>query len=170
MRDRHRPQPSAAGARYRPRMALVSFALDVDCPASAERTWQALIDWRGHATWIPRTTVRILQGDGGVGTSFVARSGIGPLAFDDTMDVTLLDGATRTAAVRKTGPLLTGTAGFTVSERGAASRIHWHEDVHVPGVPSLLAPALAVGGRVMFRIAIRRLARRLLATPDPTAR
>ena len=144
-------------------MAQVSFALDVHCPASAERTWQALIDWRGHATWIPQTTVRILDGDGGVATTFIARSGIGPLAFDDTMKVTLLDPVTRTAMVRKTGPLLTGTAGFTVSDAGSGCRIHWQEDVHVPHVPPFLAPALAIGGRVMFRVAIRGLARRLTA-------
>ena len=80
-------------------------------PASAERTWALLTDWESHSRWIPATEVRVLSGDGGLGTRFVGRSsaalavpGLGtastgrlaPLAgalgrvgFDDPMTVTV---------------------------------------------------------------------------------
>ena len=47
----------------------------VTCPCRASVVFDELIDWKGHANWVPLTRVEILSGDGGPGTEFVATSG-----------------------------------------------------------------------------------------------
>lgn len=138
-------------------MTIVEFSVELNFPVSADRLFAALVDWRSHQDWIPATTVRVLEGDGGIGTRFVARSGVGPLAFDDTMTVTVLDAETRRAEVVKTGPLLGGGAGFSVDATASGARLHWHEAVEVPHLPRPLAPVAAWVGGLLFRTALRRL-------------
>lgn len=142
-------------------MARVAFDVTVVLPCSAAMAWIALTDWAGHGTWIPATTVHILEGSGGTGTRFVARSGLGPLGFDDHMTVTSFDPATRSATVEKTGPWLTGTAGFAVTDRSDGCAVAWTEDVLAPGVPAFLAAAAAALARHAFRVALHRLAAQL---------
>ena len=138
-------------------MARVSFTLRQDWSIPAERLWNALADWEGHSEWIPATRVRILKGDGGVGTKFVARTGIGPLGFDDNMTVTEFDPATTHAVVEKTGPLLKGSAGFRITPKGSGCELTWFETVSVPGLPKLLSPVVAKVGTVLFALALGRL-------------
>lgn len=142
-------------------MARVDFSLQVQVPASATAVWAALTAWETHGEWIPMTRVRILSGDGGLGTRFVARTGIGPLALDDVMVVTSFDVAARAASVEKVGRL-TGSADFRISEdRPGASLVHWSEAVRVPGLPRFLAPIVARVGALAFRVSLQRLGRRL---------
>lgn len=142
-------------------MGQVVFTVDRRLPLPPSRVWDALIDWPGHGSWVPATRVRMLAGDGGPGTTFVARTGIGPVGFDDTMTVTELDEGSRRAVVRKIGPILTGTAGFTVTPDDGGCRLHWFEDVHVPGLPSLLVPIVRGIARASFGHALGRLRRTL---------
>lgn len=142
-------------------MGLVSFTLRQEWPVDASRLWAALADWQGHSAWIPATSVRILEGDGGPGTVFVARTGIGPLGFDDRMRVVEFDAAERHAVVEKIGPLLTGSAGFRVEEHGTGSRLIWFETVRVPGLPQVFAPIANRVGAVLFKLALGRLRSRL---------
>ena len=142
-------------------MARVAFDVTVQLSHPANTVWSALIDWSRHGDWIPATKIRMLTGDGDVGTRFIARTGRGPLAFDDCMTVTGLDQRSRGARVEKTGPWLTGTAGFSVADQGQSCVVAWSEDVLVPGVPGILAPLATVASRVAFRLALRRLAAQL---------
>ena len=142
-------------------MARVAFTVTERWPIDSQRVWDALVDWAGHAEWVPATTVRIESGDGGHGTVFIARTGLGPLAFDDTMQVVQFDPTARTASVRKLGPLLTGTAGFTVVPEGSASRLEWFEDVEVPRLPNIATPLARGVARLSFRLALGRLRRTL---------
>ena len=105
-------------------------------PASAERTWALLTDWSAHSRWIPATVVSVVEDSGGVGTRFVGRSALGPLGFDDPMTVTVFDPPTATSSGRceivKTGSVVLGTAGFTVSATSPNScSVTWWEDVEV---------------------------------------
>ena len=59
--------------------------------ASPEATFAAVMDWTGQSRWIPLTDTRVLDPDPGVGQRVVARTGVGPLAFDDPMTVTWWD-------------------------------------------------------------------------------
>lgn len=144
-------------------MTRVSFQLEQTWPVPQQRLWQALADWEGHSAWIPATRVRIMSGDGGLGTTFVARTGIGPLGFDDHMTVIEFDAATTHAVVKKTGPLLLGSAGFRVEDRNGSSYLHWFETVEVPYLPRFLAPAVAHIGRLLFAVSLRQLQKRLVA-------
>ena len=71
-------------------MANVRFTVTQPFDAPARTVWDALIDWKGHETWIPATKVEIhTDGDPtAIGSEFTATTGYGPLALPDTMRVT----------------------------------------------------------------------------------
>lgn len=143
-------------------MARVRFTVVRDLAFPADVVFAALIDWAGHATWVPLTRVQVLEGDGDAGTRFVATSGLGPLALPDRMTVTALDHAAMSVDVEKTGPVLTGTVHLSVTViDDHRSRITWFEDVHVPGLPPFLAPPVAAAAKAAFSASITRLARQL---------
>jgi hypothetical protein len=142
-------------------MGQVVFEVVLDWPLPLERVWEALNDWPSHGDWVPATTVRVLSGDGGVGTEFVARSGWGPLAFDDTMTVMRQDIEARVVHVDKTGPWLLGTAGFELTPTAAGCTVRWFEEVNVPYLPRLLCGPVAAVSRVGFGVALGQLRRRL---------
>jgi hypothetical protein len=146
-------------------MANVYFTVTRDLPLPADVVFGELIDWRGHANWVPLTRVTVISGDGGPGTEFVATSGIGPVALPDRMRVDELDPAAMTVRITKIGPVLTGHVDLSVASTGdSASRLTWVEDIRVPGVPQFLAKPVAAAARKGFETSITRLARRLGAT------
>jgi carbon monoxide dehydrogenase subunit G len=69
-----------------------------EMPAPADRVWALLTDWERHSRWIPATEVRVLSGDGGLGTRFVGRSSaalaIPGLRGTSSPDAALDDGGT----------------------------------------------------------------------------
>lgn len=143
-------------------MAQVVFRVQVEMPHPARRVFQELVDWPGHADWVPMTRVEVLQGDGGVGTTFVATTGLGPLALPDRMRVEALDDAGMQVSVVKIGPILTGEVHLSVAELGPqSSRVDWVEDIRVPWLPQFAARPVAALASQGFRSSLRRLARRL---------
>lgn len=143
-------------------MSVVAFSVSVPMRAPAHRVWEALVDWESHGKWIPATQSRVLEGDGGLGSLFVAISGYGPLALVDRMRVIDFDAAAMLAEVEKVGPFLGGTAGFTVRATGnEGCSVDWHERVTVPMLPRFIAPVLAVIGARAFAWSLRRLQRQL---------
>jgi hypothetical protein len=150
-------------------VANVHFVITRDLSHPADVVFEELIDWKGHAAWVPLTRVRVLTGDGGQGTEFVATTGIGPVALPDRMRVDALDRAGKTARVMKIGPLLTGPVHLSVSSTGEdTSRLEWVEDIRVPGVPQVLSKPLAAAACRAFQMSITRLAA-LLAGNRPRA-
>ena len=140
-------------------MANVYFEVTRDLPLSADVVFRELVDWKGHATWVPLTRVQVLSGDGGPGTEFVATTGIGPLALPDRMRVDQLDPAAMTVRITKIGPLLTGFVHLSVTSTGeTTSRLEWVEDIRVPGVPQFLAKPVAAAARKGFQTSITRMA------------
>ncbi len=123
--------------------------------ADVHTLWAAVVDWRRHSAWIPLTRVRVLtapDGPGdpasssgdprGAGVRLVGRTGFGPLAFDDVMEVVRFDPPGAGAGpgrceVRKLGRVIRGSAWFEVEavDEGR-SVLRWGEDVVVR--PSLL--------------------------------
>jgi hypothetical protein len=143
----------------------------VDVQAPAERTWAAMVDWPSHGRWVPLTRVSVLTPSGeGVGARFVGRSGLGPLAFDDPMEIVEWRPPTPDAAgvcaVVKQGRVVLGTARFEVSALpGGRSRVTWDEDVEVAPV-RLTRPfgaLLAVAGRLAFTRTLTVMAREVAA-------
>ena len=145
-------------------MARFTATVPVDAPA--ERAWAALVDWPAHARWVPLTAVRVLTDSAeGVGARFCGRTGIGPLGFDDPMEVTRWEPPHGTEPghchVVKQGRVVLGEAWFDVVPLGPGRcRVDWTEDVEVVPVRltrplrGLLEPA----GRLAFRSTLRRMA------------
>lgn len=138
--------------------ANVIFKVSRTLPFDADRVFEALVDWRGHADWVPFTKVEILSGDGAVGTEFIATSGVGPLALPDRMRVDSLDREARTCRITKVGPVLTGVVDLTVTPLGEnSSSVHWVENVQVPVLPQFSARPVAAAARTAFMQTLGRM-------------
>jgi hypothetical protein len=149
-------------------MSHVEFEVHHRFEASSKAVWDELVDWAGHADWIPMTRVEVEPGDpSAVGARFTATTGLGPLALPDRMEVLECDWhdetSTGTCEVAKLGPVLTGRAGFTVRPDGAGASLEWIEDVTVPYTPQFIAPVLAWLGAAGFSAGMRKLAKLLAA-------
>lgn len=148
-------------------MADVRFRVTRTLDLPAQAVFDELVDWAGHAAWVPLTRVRIEAGDGGPGTVFVATSGFGPLALADRMRVDALDHEARTVRVTKVGPVLSGTVDLAVEALGGSrSQLDWYEDIRVPGLPQLLARPVAAAARLGFGVSITRMAKQLATRPE----
>lgn len=158
-------------------MAQVEFTVTRRFEVPAVEVWSILVDWPGHAGWIPMTRVELHDGPARdvpaagvdrvpvVGEEFTATSGLGRLALVDRMRVTQAPAHTpaqRRVRLEKIGPVLTGFADLEVSPAGEqACTVVWVEQVRVPVLPQLLAPVVALGARVAFAQALNGLAKRL---------
>ena len=132
---------------------------------SPARVWQVALDWSRQHEWIWATRV---SGGAAAGAAVVARTGIGPAGFTDTMEITEWD-PPRRAVVRHTGRVVRGIGIFEVipagngagkgQENGAEFR--WTERMPVPAPLAgplgerLLTPI----GRWFLQTSLRRLAR-----------
>lgn len=122
-------------------------AVELSCDAPVERLWSVLTDLPGTTAPVPLTTASGDPGPPHLGWGFTARTGVGPLGFDDTMLVTSLrppaDGAPGTVRVVKVGRLLDGWAEMTAVPDGPErSVLRWREQVGPrPPVLRALTPA-----------------------------
>ncbi len=66
---------------------MARFRVEVPVAAPLELVWARLTDWPAHAQLAPLTTIRVFGSGDEPGSGFVARTGIGPLAFDDPMEI-----------------------------------------------------------------------------------
>lgn len=141
---------------------VVLFTLERLTPLSVDQAWLRLTDWERHADVVPLTRVTVrTPPPTREGTVFVARSGIGPLAFDDTMEVVTWrppTGHTVTAAVcrlAKRGRFVTGWAEIEVRPYGdAGSRVLWREELSVRLLPRALDRPLKSAARWTFGRAV----------------
>ncbi|MGN6301813.1 MAG: SRPBCC family protein [Angustibacter sp.] len=122
---------------------MARVRVERDVAASAHQVWALLTDWPSHGRWVPLTRVRTTSArPDGVGASFVGRTAVGPLGFDDPMTVTLWQPPTSVepgrCTVRKSGRLVLGEAGFVVEPVGSTRcRVTWSEDIEIAGVRRL---------------------------------
>jgi hypothetical protein len=145
-------------------VARVQLSVVREFTVPAQVVFGAVVDWRGHADWVPLTRVRVESGDGGPGTVFVATTGVGPLALPDRMRVDDLDAEAMTVRITKVGPVLSGQVQLAVTPIGpATSRLRWVEDIRVPGLPQALAAPVAAATRKGFERSLTHLAAHLAA-------
>ncbi|WP_433796152.1 SRPBCC family protein [Actinoplanes sp. CA-252034] len=147
------------------------FTVSRDVRATATDTWKILVDWPRHGDWVPLTVLRVeSERPDGVGARFVARTGVGPLAFDDPMTVEAWeppggdapDDRPGHCAILKHGRVVHGSASFSVTPLpGGQCRVEWTEDVTVS--PRRLTryadPLVTLIGRAGFAATLRGLAR-----------
>lgn len=146
---------------------MTRIDIQFELPHSMGRVWEHLTDWESHSAWIPNTVVTVTKQTNGLGTEFVGITRIGPLRLDDPMTVTESSPPTNGQAscvVTKTGSVLGGTAGFTLTTLDeSTTRLDWFEDIHLK--PQAIfwwtAPFIVAIGTIAFRSALKAFARTL---------
>ncbi|GAA1296027.1 hypothetical protein Psi02_12090 [Planotetraspora silvatica] len=140
---------------------MTHLAVTVDAEASPERVFNVLTDWDRHHEWMSLTSARVVAGDGhSAGSALAAFTGVGPVGFLDTMEITDWD-PPHGVSVRHTGWPLRGTGLFRVLPRlGGGSTILWEEDLELPfGAAGRFGWNLAKPvGAVFLKRSLRRLA------------
>jgi hypothetical protein len=132
---------------------------------SAAEAWNRVTDWERHGEAIPLTTVQLTsrRDETGRVDGFVARTSLGPLHFDDPMDVTYWsppDGAEPgVCRIVKRGRVVTGWAVLTVTPETGGCTVRWRENASVRFTGPLLAwPTKVAAGYTFGRLVDRLLA------------
>jgi carbon monoxide dehydrogenase subunit G len=132
--------------------------------APQEAVWAAVVDWERQGRWMLWTSVTVEPGRRGLGERFTARTALGPLGFDDPMQVTRWDPPHR-ADVAHHGSVVRGTGSFVVTPAPGGSWLTWVEDLELPGGAlgragfTLLEPLVRAGLRLSLRRAARAIER-----------
>ncbi|GGV45266.1 hypothetical protein GCM10010277_36030 [Streptomyces longisporoflavus] len=148
---------------------MAHFRIDRASSLPADEAWRRLTTWERHADAVPLTRVYVrTPPPGGEGTVFVARSGIGPVGFDDVMEVVTWrpasEGGGGRCRLEKRGSFVTGWAEIEVSPGPVSgSTVAWQEELNVRWLPRFLDGALKAAARWMFARAVHRL----LSSPPP---
>ncbi|MBY8882985.1 SRPBCC family protein [Actinacidiphila acidipaludis] len=112
-------------------MAL--FEIERVTPLPPAEAWRRLTTWERHSATVPLTRITVrTPPPSGTGTLFVARTGVGPIGFDDPMEVVEWE-PDRYCRLRKTGRVVTGWAEIEVRPLGGTAP--------VTGTPWSIAPA-----------------------------
>lgn len=119
-----------------------------------------MTDWERHAGPVPFTAIRV-TGAPGTGSGFTARTAVGPVGFDDPMEVTCWQppqgerpGLCR---LEKRGTVVRGWAEIEVRPYRRGSVVQWREDLRVRALPRALGAPVAWCGRVLFGRVMRQL-------------
>lgn len=139
--------------------AEVTVTVIVNAPA--ERVYAAFTDWQTQGQWIPFTTVRVAEGDGGVGSMIEAVTTVGPAALLDVMRVEKLDPPYE-VRVLHTGKILKGPGIMRLTAMtGGRTQMVWHEWFQLPaGILGRAAwPLLWPTSKVSLTQALKRFAR-----------
>ena len=129
--------------------------------ASAERVFAAFTAWERQGEWIPFTRVRVVGGDGGVGTSIEAITQVGPATLRDEMRVIKLDPPYEVRVVHY-GKVLRGPGAMRCTPMdGGRTQVVWHEWFHLPGGAAgrVAWPVLWPGSKLSLTSALKRFAR-----------
>lgn len=138
---------------------MTVFRIRRTVPLPAGEAWRRLTDWPAHAAQVPLTRISVLTpGPTRCGTRFVARTGVGPLAVDDPMEVVRweppsADGPGR-CRLEKRGRTIVGWAEIEVLEAPGGTRVTWVEELRVRGLPRAADRVLALAGRRVFGRAV----------------
>lgn len=140
---------------------MARFTIERDSALSATEAWLRLTDWQRHGDLIPLTTVT--RSGEGVGSSFTARTSLGPLGCNDAMAVTAWRPPDAVSAghcrIEKRGNVITGWAELTVTSTPTGSRIRWVEDASIRRTGKVLdVPSRLASQRIFGRLVDRLLA------------
>ncbi len=145
-------------------MTAVQFTVVHEFDEAPSAVWAEMVDWPAHGEWIPATRVEVDPGDPtAVGATFTGYTGYGPLTLVDRMRITEIefddDAGTGRCVVEKLGPVLHGSAGFSIEPHGAGTRLEWFEDVTVRFLPGPLAPIVNKLSALGFAQGMKQLAK-----------
>ncbi|MFC8847239.1 MULTISPECIES: SRPBCC family protein [unclassified Micromonospora] len=129
--------------------------------APAERVFAGLLAWERQSDWIPFTTVRVVEGDGGEGSLVEAVTSLGPAVLRDEMRVVRVDAPYEIGVVH-CGRLLRGPGVLRCTQiEGGRTQVVWHEWFHVPGGTAgrVAWPVLWPGSKVSLTQALKKFGR-----------
>lgn len=140
---------------------MSTFSLAVATTLPTPRAFEVATDWSGHSR-VPFTTVVVTRPTEGVGTRFVGRTGLGPLGFDDPMEVVEWEapapGRDGHCRVVKLGTVVRGEATIDVTPGpDGGSVVHWQETALVgpPWLSRLAGPGVRLAGPWVFGAVLR---------------
>ncbi|MFR9796807.1 SRPBCC family protein [Streptomyces sp. MS06] len=142
---------------------MVTFLLERTAPLPPDEVWRRLTSWERHGDVIPLTRVTVCTPPPtGRGTVFLARSGLGPVGFDDRMEVTEWqppgEGEPGQVRVEKRGRVVLGRVRIeTAPGPGGGTRVVWRQELSVRFLPRLADPLLGAVARAMYGRAVSRL-------------
>ncbi|MFI7015875.1 SRPBCC family protein [Streptomyces sp. NPDC050164] len=145
---------------------MVNILLERTAPLPLDEAWRRITQWQRHGEVVPLTRVSVVPpAPTGPGTVVVIRSGVGPLSFDDPMEVTVWqppqDGAPGMCRLEKRGRVVLGWAELEVRPGpGGRTRVVWREEIRIRLLPSLFDGVLRPSARYVFGRALNRLLRR----------
>ncbi|MDQ0752311.1 hypothetical protein QF034_006542 [Streptomyces africanus] len=144
---------------------MANFLLERTAPLPLDEAWRRITRWRRHGDVVPLTVVTVVPPEPTrVGTVVMARSGVGPLSFEDPMVVTVWqppqDGAPGMCRLEKRGRVVLGWAELEVRPGpGGRTRVVWREEIRIRLLPSLFDGLLRPSARYVFGRALNRLLR-----------
>lgn len=150
---------------------MATFRAERRSPLAAGEAWRRVTDWPAHSGIVPLTTVTVsTPPPTRVGTRFTARTGAGPLAFDDPMEVVrweppAADDRAGRCRLEKRGGVVTGWAEIEVVPLASGCRVVWREELGVAGLPAALEAVAARAGRLVFGRTLAALLRRPAEPP-----
>ena len=151
---RARPDPAAPGT------GEVTATVIVAAPAAT--VFAAFVAWERQGEWIPLTKVRVVAGDGGVGTTIEAVTSLGPAVLRDEMRIDRVDPPYEVRVVH-CGRLLRGPGVLRCTPlAGGRTQLVWHEWFQLPtGVAGKVAWPVVMwpGSKLSLNYALRRFAR-----------
>jgi hypothetical protein len=141
---------------------MAIFVARHDTALNPDRAWDRLTSWPEHAKHVPLTSISIsTPGPNRVGTIFVARTHLGPLGFNDPMEVVQWappnDDEPGHCRLVKRGAVMLGWAELEVAAAGTGSRCTWTEEIRVSRMPAWTDPATKIASRRLFARVLRRL-------------
>ncbi|KUL46109.1 Immediate-early protein 2 [Streptomyces sp. NRRL F-4489] len=147
---------------------MTEFRIVRTARCSPEAAWQRLTRWEAHAAHVPLTTITVTTPPPtGPGTTFVARTALGPLAFDDVMRVVRWEPPARSGSgaaasgrcrLEKRGRAVRGWSEIEVGPHAAGGcRIVWRGEIHPRGLPAALQPLTARPAGLLYARILRGL-------------
>jgi uncharacterized membrane protein len=143
----------------RPGRGEVTATVVVAAPVA--RVFAGFLAWERQGEWIPLTSVRLLEGDGGEGSRVEAITTVGRAVLRDEMRVDRIDAPYEIRVVH-TGAYLRGPGVIRCTPlAGNRTQVVWHEWFQLPaGLAGQLAwPLLWPGSKASLNLALRRFAR-----------
>ncbi|MDO5727197.1 MAG: hypothetical protein Q4Q03_04675 [Bowdeniella nasicola] len=140
-------------------MEAAEFTITTDCVAPASETWQRLWDLTRHSAAIPLTHVFSHRDQElGPGVRFIARTGIGPLHFDDRMVVRQWEEPSR-AVIAKVGSYLRALITIELDDNNGVTRVCWKQRYRIVYMPACISHMI----NPVIRHAYRRALDKILA-------
>jgi uncharacterized membrane protein len=147
------------GDAAQPGTGEVTATVIVNAPAV--RVFAAFMNWEKQSEWMPFTKVRVVDGDGGVGSLVEAVTALGPAALRDELRVVRVDAPYEVRVVH-CGKVLRGPGSMRCTPMaGARTQVVLHEWFHLPGgtAGKLAWPVLWPGSKLGFTGALKKFGR-----------